>query len=263
MRLNANFVTRNSVVQLLTEAEQALMRNWRTVLVYLLVSIAVITVNNVVMLALNDALPESDAAKPLWYVLSSLGMDLALVTIISSLQAIAFATIGEEMDRPLWKYDGWQDGLKRFFTFWFILNLLFVTSSSLVASVPESMQMDVLAVVGLFRYGLIILGVPVGACIMHGGGLHWKELSGMLAPFVHLFQMTFVALALGFAQCIVIEVALMSASKELLTTPWFWSFVNIPLVLLECLAFATMWLVCIHYRKIEPELEKDDDDYDF
>ena len=263
MRLNANFVTRISVVQLLSEAEQALMRNWRTVLVYLSVSIAVITANNVVMLALNDALPESATAKPLWYVLSSLGMDLALVTIISSLQAIAFSVIGEEMDRPLWKCNGWQDSLKRFFTFWFILNLLFVTSSSLVASVPESMQMDVLAVVGLFRYGLIIFGVPVGVCIMHGGGLHWHNLPAMLAPFVHLFQMTFVALSLGFAQCIVIEVALLSASEALLKTPWYWSFVNIPLVLLECPAFATMWLVCIHYRTIEPELDQDDDDYDF
>ena len=212
------------------------------------------------MEALFKGVPPETTPKPLWYVLISLVSDLAFIVLVTVLQAVSFAFMGEEMARPMWKCTGWKDALKRFFLPWFILNLLFITSARVPMSMPEPLQMEAHLVMALFRLGLTVLGVPIGACIVYGGGLVWKEIPAMLAPFFRLFPMAFVALALGFLQGLIIDVA-SGMLREVPYSVWVWSVVNVPLILLECLAFAVMWLVCMHYRDIADEYG--DDDFDF
>jgi hypothetical protein len=247
-------------VQLLAHARDALVRNWRIVLLYLVASLVVLTGYSFAFEAMIKAVPVDMTPKPLWYVVSSLSLDLLFVVLIAAFQAVSFALIGEEMDRPLWKCAGWQDGLKRFFTLWFIVNLLYITSARLPMSAPESIHLEVYVLMALFRFGLTVLGVPLGACIVYGGGLRWEDVPGMLAPFFRLFPMAFVALSLGFLQWLIIDVAsgLLQADQS---SVWLLSVVNVPLIILECLAFAVMWLVCMHHRDIADEFE--DDDFDF
>ncbi len=244
-------------MQLLAHARDALVRNWRIVLLYLVASLVVLTGYSLAFEAMIKAVPVDMTPKPLWYVITALGLDLGQVALIAGFQAVAFTLIGREMDCPLWKFKGWQDGLKNFFTLWFIFNLLYVTSAKLVMSAPESMKDDIDVLMFFFRFGLTIVGIPLGACIMHGGGLRWKEIPGMLAPFFRLFPMAFVSVSLGFLQFFIVATTILTVSKEMLKSPWLWSAVNVPITILECLAFAVMWLVCIHHRDIADEFEDD------
>ncbi len=83
----------------------------------------------------------------------------------------------------------------------------------------------------------------------------------MLLPFFRLPQLSLVAVALGLLQFSVFATAIFAAGDSLRESPWYWAVVNIPLVLLECLAFSVMWLTCIHYREVAADFE--DDDFDF
>ena len=111
-----------------------------------------------------------------------------------------------------------------------------------------------------FRFALTVLGVPIGACIVYGGALRWGEIPAMLAPLFRLFPMAFIALTLGFLQAFIIDVAsgMLQGAQHAV---WVWSVVNIPLILLECLSFAVMWLVCMHYRDIADEYGDDGVDF--
>src|SRR5690606_38132528 len=144
--------------------------------------------------------------KPFWYVMFSLSADLIKVILVSIFQTITFVAIGREMDRPLWKCDGWREGLARFFTLWFIVNLLFVTSDRLPGAVPEAFVNDIAVTMMFFQIALTVFTVPLGACIMFGGGLHWKDVPEMLAPVFKLFPMAFYAIALGFLQFVIFAI---------------------------------------------------------
>ncbi len=248
-------------MQLLSQAEAALLRNWRVVCLYIVTTVVVVTVYGLAMDAMTEAVPEETRPKPFWYIYASIGLDLGQVGIIAALQAIALAYIGREMDQPLWKCAHWQDALKRFFSYWFIVNLIYVTSSKLSLSVPDAIAADFGVLMFFFRFMLTLVAVPLGACIMHGGGLHWKEIPGLLAPFFRLFDKTLLAIALGFLQYVILLSILAFVPEQVLKSVWLWSFVNAPLALLECLAFAVMWLVCMQYREVASEFE--DDDFDF
>lgn len=248
-------------MQLILQAEVALMRNWRTTLFYLVASSLVLTTYSLILASLETQVTPDMTPKPFWYLATTLSLDLVNVALISGLQAVCFALIGREMDRPLWKCAGGGEALRRFFSYWFIFNLLYITSARLVASAPESIQADVDLAMLFFRFALTVVGVPIGACIMYGGGLNWKEMPGQLAPLFQLFPMSFVALSLGFLQFFIIAATVISMPGEVLKSPWLWSVVNVPLILLETLAFAVMWLVCMHFRDIAPELH--DDDFNF
>lgn len=248
-------------MQLLSQAEAALHRNWRVVCLYVVTTVVVVTAYGLVLDAMEVIVPEDTRPKPYWFIYASIGLDLAQVGLIAALQAIAFAYVGREMDQPLWKCVGWQDALKRFFSFWFIINLVYVTSAKLSMSVPATMAEDVGLLMFFFRFLLTLVAVPLGACIMFGGGLHWKEIPGLLAPLFRLFDRALTAIALGFLQYVIILCVLAFVPSETLKSVWLWSFVNAPLALLECLTFAVMWIVCIQYRDIAADFE--DDDFDF
>lgn len=248
-------------MQLLSQAEAALLRNWRVVCLYVVTTVVVVTIYSLILDGMEAVVPEETRPKPFWYIYASIGLDLAQVGAIAALQAMALAAIGREIDQPLWKCAGWQDALKRFFSFWFIVNLIYVTSSKLSMSVPDALADDVGLLMFFFRFMLTLVAVPLGACIMHGGGLQWKEIPGLLAPFFRLFDRALIAIALGILQYAIILSILAFVPQETLKTVWLWSFVNIPLALLECLAFAVMWIVCMEYREIASDFE--DDDFDF
>lgn len=243
-------------MQLLVQAEAALLRNWRIVLVYLILSIITMTCCRAIFEQLKLIVPEETTPKPFWFVLANLGLDLTLVGAIAALQSVAFAAIGADMDRPQWKWGEWQESLKRFFSVWFILNLLFITSNGIPSAVPASIQIEVLAIVFLFQVGMIVLGVPFCTCIVYGGGLVWREVPAMLLPFFRLFHLALIAVALGFLQCVVIGFTA-RAGRDSLT---LWALTNVPLILVECLAFAVMWLVCMNHRDIADQYEEDDFD---
>ena len=248
-------------MQLLSQAEAALVRNGRAVLLYILTTVAVVTVYGLALDAMTAIVPEETRPKPFWYIYASIGLDLAQVGAIAALQAIAFAAIGREIDQPLWKCAGWQDALKRFFSYWFIVNLIYVTSSKLVLSVPDAIADDFGVLMFFFRFMLTLVAIPLGACIMHGGGLHWKEIPGLLMPFFRLFDKAILAVSLGFLQYVILLSILAFVPQEVLKSVWLWSFVNGPLALLECLTFAVMWIVCMQYREVASDYE--DDDFDF
>lgn len=248
-------------MQLLAQAEAALVRNWRAILIYVASSVLVVTAYSHLVTYLDTIVSPETNPKPFWFVSVGLVGDVIQIVIIATIQAVAFAWIGQEMDRPLWKSAGWTDSVKRFFSFWLILNLLYVTSAKFTVALPESIRDDVELLTFFFRFGLTLFGIPIGACVMHGGGLHWKELPGMLSPMFQLFPMAAVAIGLGFLQFALILVTIIVVPEPMLKSPWLWSAVNVPIVFLECMSFAVMWLVCMHYRDIASESGGDDFDF--
>ena len=54
--------------------------------------------------------------------------------------AAFFSMIGRRVDRPLWKCPGWQDGVRRFFLPWFIVNLCQIMIIDMMMKLADIIQ---------------------------------------------------------------------------------------------------------------------------
>ena len=259
-------------MSLITDAERALVRNWRSILVYILLCVAVVALYRFASNAMDQHLaggalptPEQLAEikpKPAWYIASHLIADIALACLISLLQACAYARLGADIDRPLWKCLNDREAIARYAVIWIMLNLFYFTLMQLQSSMFDQGQVAMATLFSFFALAWNLIYVPIGVCLMHHGGLKDLRLSDALMPLVHFLPRTLLVAGLGFLQLILFELLLSSVPAPMRGLPWVIAPINIPIIYLECLGVAIIWSTCAEYRTVAAE-QQDDDDFDF
>jgi len=247
-------------MEAIAEAEKALVRNWRLVAMYMAATVLVVMLSVTLDGQLDKIVPEETSPKPAWYVLATLFIDIAFVGLVAAIQAVGFAALGAEIDRPLWKSEGHVDALRRFTGLWFIISLLYVAIVRMQGSFFDQGMESAAATLFLPRILWTCAYMPVGVCIMFGGKLVWEEIPDRLSPVFQLYPRAAVAFGLGFLQFLVWDIILASIPEAYHKSALVLGMANIPILLLECLAFAVMWYTCMEYRDTAHER---DDDFDF
>lgn len=247
-------------MEIIADAEKALLRNWRSVALYMAASVALVIAYVGMYNWLEVRVPEDTSPKPTWYLVVTLVMELTMTGAVAALQAILFAEIGAEIDRPLWKSGGYVDALKRFMGLWFMVSLIYLAIVRIQGSLLEQGLQTAAVTLELPRILWSCAYMPVAVCIMYGGKLVWEEVPERLSPMFHQYRRAAVAFGLGFLQFIAWDVMMASLPEAYQKSAVVRGLANLPLLLLECLAFAVMWHACMAYRDTAHER---DDDFDF
>ncbi len=188
---------------------------------------------------------------------------IALAAAIAAVQAIVFARIGKDIDRPLWKCSDDLDALRRFFLPWLLLNLGY-TAIAEVGSLAIRNDLGALfQLTEMLRLFYMLLYLPIGACIMYWGRLDWNELGETLRPIVRQFALVLNVFLLQLAQHFVnLELSIVLQGKDPATLSYvlFFALGAMPITLLELLAFVAMWHVLMINRNAP---EDEDEDFDF
>lgn len=199
-------------------------------------------------------------ALPGWLPLLSTAQDVLLLLGVSAAQAVFFAMLGREMDRPLWRCLGHRDALSRFFVVWLLANGIIVLLIRLqvraaVANLPELMVF-----LELLNFFATILLPMVAASVMYQGRLVWSQLGEAFAPFLQfpglVFPVIFVHLTAYLTHAVL--GGLMAGGG---LSPLAQTLLILPVAFLDILAFAAMWRVCMHQR--DHGHRPDADPYDF
>ncbi len=242
-------------MSLFLDAWASVSRNRVTVVVYLALTFAVgltYTVSGAMLLPDPKAIP---SWLPLYRILSI----LALCIASSVLSSVFLARLGREIDRPLWKCADDVEAVRRFFSTWFILTLLGSTMQSIgdhyLATGDEAMSAQCYLVFMI----LFVVTLPVGTCIMFGGGLDWPVVLKLLRPMTKMFSLTLNVLTLSFFEFL-LYVGAGSFPDGIGDQVWFLPTVNVVLTALECYIFSYMWRVCMLHRDL-PQDDSDDFDY--
>ena len=187
--------------------------------------------------------------------LATLSTTLYLAVLLSAVQAVYFSHLGAIIDKPLWKYQGAKNALRRFFMLWLLINLFLITlvdiQTRLMAADARDAALSLEAVILAGH----MLALPVGACIMHLGAFHWHELGEALRPFSRLFSMMLFPIFVGFIQYTLANARILVLTENLFFNLLFLTVTDIPLVLLEAYIFTLIWRVCMHHRSLPPETE--------
>ncbi len=208
-------------------------------------------------LAVKGFIPETQT--PPWAFAYSIGMDILLAALSSVFQAVFFAQLGKEIDRPLWKCADARTALNRFWLPWFIINLVFITVFRLQWRFAQSDSGDSVLI---FEFAILLLylfAIPVGTCIMHWGRLDWTELGDALSPMAKHFPLLLAVLGLNFFQWMLhLMVGFSLPESQSWGLAPLLALVNAPFALLDCVAFAATWQICMIHRNSSPVPEYSD-----
>ena len=240
-------------MRLIEEAWGDLKRNQASLFLYVGLVVAVVVTARLGQIFLGAQIIDGKA--PTWAPLFSFFLDLCLVAAYSAIIAIIFARIGEEIDRPLWKFQGVGDSLKRFFLPWFIINLLMSTTVDLLNKAVAAGNDELVILLTFFVFFGFLFAFPIGTCIMHHGRLDWGEFSVALAPIVRLFVQVLPVLFVGFMQFVLVLIFPMLGGELTLQSVGRYALLDAVAAVLDCLIFAMMWRVCIRYRNYEADNE--------
>ncbi|MBI5095781.1 MAG: hypothetical protein HZB26_25535 [Candidatus Hydrogenedentes bacterium] len=184
-----------------------------------------------------------------------------LVIVVSLAQVVTFAKLGADIDRPLWRVSGVREAITRFFRIWLILNLLIMATVSLPELIADGPAGDGLKELILLLYvTLVVVCVPMGACVMFRGPETLEEASRCFSPLLHELPRTLLLFLLG-ALTIVMELSYYGIRESM---PSKWTAVSLSLLLfavssfIECFVFAGTWLICMTHRE-----HGEDTDFDF
>jgi hypothetical protein len=246
------------MVRLLPDAFESTRQNRGSVLAYMLWT-------SLLALALDWAnlFPANEIATqpwPRWAPWYNIGFILVHAAAYALVTAVCFARMGANIDRPLWKCKNDAEALRRFFMPWFILNLFSLTLLDAQNSLSQGENGGIQL---LIFFLLFVTTLPVGACVMYGGGLDWNILIELLRPFWRLFPLTLQAMLLLALEFFLLLSGLVFHHNHpsLEGAWWFYPALNLPLAYMDCLAFALMWRVCMIHRDLPPP--DTSDDYDF
>jgi hypothetical protein len=188
----------------------------------------------------------------------------ALVTTLiqaplsAAITAIAFARIGKDMDRPLWRSPSDRDALQRFFQLWLVL-ILASTALLYGLDAVQARELPLTAPLLLLYILLSVLTVPVGACIMFSGSLHWREFGHNLAPLLYQFPRT---LLLGFLMLMQFMMAQQVIAARMDPAAGLRWLILAPVVTvigayIDCVVFAGTWLICMEHRNADRDIDFD------
>jgi hypothetical protein len=193
------------------------------------------------------AIFDKDAPPP-WLPAFRLGSLLWLAVGAALCAAVFFSLIGRRVDRPLWKCSGWQDGVRRFFLAWFILNLCQIMVIDVMIKLNEAGMESSLPSLLMLDLVLRVFFLPVGACIMYWGRLDWAHLPGVLEPIYAQFLLVIPVLFIGFGQWILSYLGAEKIPTDTgLDILWIGLY-DAVLDYISCFAFVMMWRVCMIHR---------------
>ena len=226
--------------------------NLRALAVYLLITVgasAVGLVGNVLVAGEGEKAVVSGPA-----LVYQFGLDVFLVVAYSLAQCIAFARMGKEMDRPLWKVADDREAIRRFFKLWVALNAALLALLRLSEWTHVILDNEELASVffTLFTFAGVV-HLPAGACIMFFGRFEWHKLGECLSPLANEWPKTLVVLFLsGFLLFLSFYLIAATGSQK-----WLRPLIDIILGYFDCLIFAAVWLICITDRDSPRESDID------
>lgn len=184
-----------------------------------------------------------------------MGLMLYLAAAMSAAQAVFFAALGAALARPIWKYGGYRDALKRFYVLWLIINLALVTLIDIRAHLLSIGENEVAGMLEIFLLIAHLASLPVGASIMFWGALNWSELPSALKPLARFFQLLMLPLGIAFLQYVLISLRAFLPYGE---RPWMLllhTLSDIPLVSMDVLLFALVWRICLLDKTTPREIE--------
>ncbi len=200
-------------------------------------------------------------APPLWLPFFRLASLVWLAAGAALCAAAFFSMIGRQMDRPLWRCSGWQDGVRRFFLPWFILNLCQIMVIDMMIKVGEAGMHNVLPSLFMLDLALQAFCLPVGVCVMYGGRLDWARLPESLEPIYRQFLLVIPVLFLGLGQWLLIDLrGDLIATDAGLDILWLGLY-DAVLDGITCYAFIMMWRVCMLHR--DRSMENHGNPFDF
>jgi len=194
-------------------------------------------------------------------------LDVMMAALGALAATLAFSRMGRELDKPLWKVEGDGEALRRFFLPWFMLWLATITINRwLISAAAQSEDPGLAILVLLVYFGLAMLVVPVGACIMFTREFSWHLLGESLAPLGRQFAYAFGFFLFGFAVYLFLMTTAISyphqpnlASREGLIATALYAVLDILGGYSDCVIFAGIWLVC----RLDRDTVREDDDFDF
>lgn len=194
-----------------------------------------------------------DAAKRLLDVIKLIGVAAAY----ASLNAIAFALLGADMDRPLWRYHGWQDALRRFFTPWMLLSLSYILlfRMTLWFGIDHPVSQLLLLLCCL----VYTVHLPIGVAIMHQGRLEWRHLGDAVMPLIIQLPRMIIPLLMGLY---LFFLTIFSGDRIRPTEDgalqWIWGGALFQIVagLFACVIVTTTWCTLMLHR------DEQDEDFD-
>ena len=182
-----------------------------------------------------------------------LARDLAIVLLAALVMPVAFGMLGRALARPLWKVGVPGEALRRFFSLWFLMNLLLITVSRVTGKLMEAES----PAAGLTLGILIILYasyIIVGAGIMYHGRFGTEDLSKALAPFIREGGQT--GLLILLALFTVLVALFTDIDVEDLSWLYHAPVAGVLSAVLECVIFSGAWIICMTSQ------ETPDDDLD-
>ena len=234
---------------------QAVGRNPQTVAAYIAVSImAAYLTGGLDALFLTGPLEDApDRVKGLAQVIKLIGA----AALYAAMNAIVFSILGADIDRPLWRYHGWPDALRRFFTPWFLLALTYVVLFRFIPLLgidhPVSQLFLMLSCIVFTAH------LPVGVAVMQQGRFEWRYLVDAVTPL--LIQLPRMAIPL-FMALFLFFFGFFSGENTRPGTDgswqWLWGAALFEVVsgLFMCTIVCTTWCTLILHR------DEADDDFD-
>ena len=239
---------------ILRAAFQALQRNYGPLLFYIGVGFAVYSAR----LSLDTLViaPRSEEIAENILRLYSIAIDIAAVAVVALAQTIAFSRMGREIDKPMWRVADDLDAVRLFYKLWLLLGLVNIAAvrfrDILLVRTEEAAVQVMLVMMWLTGAVLLIL---FGSAVMFYGRVGRQEVGEAASTMTRQFGYTLLIVIVGFFfRFILIDL-------QLDLPLWARPALAIADGYLECLLFASMWLVCIYHR--DEYDHPDDEDFDF
>lgn len=242
-------------MRIVIDGWNSLKQNLGVVYFYVGVHVLLALVFAAVGVYLKPYMPEAGSI-PRWYQGYQFLQELVSAGVVSAVQAVAFARLGREIDKPLWKCPTDGEALRRFFMPWFLLNLFTLLIGSLSLQATQRELMDVASVLMMLQLIALLFVVPVGTCVMYWGRFRWRELGEALTPLVRQMPDVLIVFVMLFAQFIVFyaeQYYLFLTQENPVAQALAPPIAFIPMTLLELLAFAVLWRFCMINRDAEVE----------
>ncbi len=246
------------------EAAAALRQNSRTVLLFVAVGAVLGALDSVIHLFVLK--PATDVPERM-LGLGLIGWQIVYVALTSAANAVFFARIGRETDKPMWRVADDREAMTLFFRLWFLLGLLLlVYVHGLGALLPAQADLATAIVFLASAFTFATLLNVFGACVMFYGKLGRQEVRETFATIgQHAGAVIAICLVGVLAGIVLRDLSLSLAGPEAQLSR---SLVAVAVAggvggldaLLGCFIFAYSWLVCIFHRD---HFEERGDDFDF
>jgi len=244
-------------LRIIQEAFKALRRNQTALLIYLAVTVPLLCADRLIFDLLGGPTVE-DFQRHLGLRVYVFVDELIVALGYALAQSIAFARLGKDIDRPLWKVSGDLEAVRRFFGLWFVLCLTVRVIFLLAIRAGANADGERLAAAFLYLYFMsAALYIPVGSCLMFHGGFQGPKPRESLAPLVRQLSMALGLVLFGYLQ-VSIMFALSYAAETGPVNP-LWVLIPAEVLDAACnlFAFSWAWLICIVDRNRVPHEDID------